>query len=188
MNSRISRGVVTVAVVFLSIFGFTRILRATDITAYVEGLVTKVDRSAKIVVVKATDGTEHTMHLVGRTVVYGGHEIFTGADEAARGLQEGSRVVAHYTKQGGDETAEEIDRIGAHGLKSSEGAISRFDRTAQIITIKIADGTEETYRLTVHAAEDAGRNTDDAAKTLARATVYYSEETGQKVAHFFRTT
>jgi hypothetical protein len=65
MNSRISRGIGTVAVAFILIFGFTRILWATDITAYVEGLVTNIDRSAKTVVVKATDGTEHTMHLTG---------------------------------------------------------------------------------------------------------------------------
>jgi len=187
MKSRICSSVVTVAVVFVSFFSFARILSGAEITTSVEGLVTRVDRAAKTVVVTASDRTDHTMHLVERTVVYGGHEIFNGADEAARSLQEGTRVVAHYTKQGTDETAEEIDRIGAHGLKTSEGTISRFDRAAQSMTIKLADGTEETYRLTAHAAEDAGKNTDDVAKTLARATVYYSEETGQKVAHFFKT-
>jgi hypothetical protein len=56
------------------------------------------------------------------------------------------------------------------------------------MTIKVADGTEETYRLTEHAAEDAGIETEDAAKKSAHAIVYYSEEVGRKVAHFFKTS
>jgi hypothetical protein len=56
------------------------------------------------------------------------------------------------------------------------------------MTIKIADGTEENYRLSEHAIEDAGKDTEDAAKQFAHATVYYSEEAGHKVAHFFKTS
>jgi hypothetical protein len=55
------------------------------------------------------------------------------------------------------------------------------------MTIKIADGTEQTYRLSEHATEDAGRETEDTAKESAHAIVYYSEEAGRKVAHFFKT-
>jgi hypothetical protein len=187
MNSGTSRRVLTVAVVVISLFGFAGILRATDKIASVEGLVTKVDRAAKTVVVKAADGTEHTMHLVERTVVHGGKATYKGAEEAARGLQEGSQVVVHYTEQGTDETAEEIDRVGKDGLKASEGTITRFDRGARTMTIKTADGTEETYRLSEHATEDAGIDTEDAAKKSAHATVYYSEEAGHKIAHYFKT-
>ena len=113
MNSGTSRRVLTVAAVVISLLTFAGMLRAAEPTASVEGIVTKIDRTAKTVVVKAADGTEHTMHLVGRTVVHGGKETYKGAEEAARGLQEGSQVVVHYTKQGTDETAEEIDRISA---------------------------------------------------------------------------
>ena len=56
------------------------------------------------------------------------------------------------------------------------------------LTIKIADGTEETYRLTEHAAEDAGKETEDTAKKSTHAIVYYSEEAGHKVAHYFKTS
>ncbi|MGA9861101.1 MAG: hypothetical protein WBQ19_03240 [Terriglobales bacterium] len=90
MNSGTSRRVLTVAVVGISLFCFAGILSATEKTASVEGLVTKVDRATKTVMVKAYDGTEHTMHLVGRTVVHGGKETHKGAEEAARNLQEGS--------------------------------------------------------------------------------------------------
>ena len=74
MNSGTSRRVLTVAVAIISLFGFAGILKAIEKTASVEGLVTEIDRAAKTVVVKAADGTEHTMHLVGRTVVHGGNE------------------------------------------------------------------------------------------------------------------
>jgi hypothetical protein len=43
-------------------------------------------------------------------------------------------------------------------------------------------------RLTEHTIEDAGIQTEDAAKTSAHAIVYYSEEAGHKVAHYFKTT
>ena len=170
------------------LFSFAAILSATEKTASVEGHVTKVDRTAKTLVVKASDGTEHTMHLVERTVVHGGKETHKGAEEAARDLQEGSQVVVHYTKQGADETAEEIDQIGKDGLKTSEGTITEFDRAARTMTIKIADGTEQTYRLTEHATEDAGKETEDTAKKSAHAIVYYSEEAGHRVAHYFKTS
>ena len=187
MNSRTSRRVLIVAVTLVSLFSFAGVLRAIEKTSSVEGIVTKIDRAAKTMAVKAADGTEHTMHLVARTVVHGGQETYKGAEGAARGIQEGSQVVVHYTKQGTDETAEEIDHIGKDGLKTSEGTITKFDRDARTMTIKTADGTEETYRLTEHASEDAGKDTDDAAKKSAHATVYYSEEAGHKVVHFFKT-
>jgi hypothetical protein len=96
--------------------------------------------------------------------------------------------VVHYAKLGTDSTAEEIDRIGRDGMKRSEGIITNFDRSARTMTIKVADGTEETYRLTERAAEDAGIETEDAAKKSARAIVYYSEEANHKIAHFFKTS
>ncbi len=187
MNSGTSRRLLTVAVVVISIFSFAGILGATEPTASVEGVVTKIDRSAKTVMVKATDGTEHTMHLVSRTVVHGGSETYKGAEEAGRDLHEGLQVVVHYAKHGADETAEEIDQIGKEGLKTSEGSITKFDRAARTMTIKASDGTEQTYRLSEHAAEDAGKETEDTAKKSAHAIVYYSDEAGHKVAHFFKT-
>ena len=76
-------------------------------------------------VVKAADGTEHSIHLVARTAVHDGQDTYKGAEGAARGVQEGSEVVVHYTKQGTDETAEEIDHVGKGGLKTSEGTVTK---------------------------------------------------------------
>lgn len=187
MNSGTSRPALTIAVVVISLFSFAGILAAAEKPDSLEGVVTKIDRTAKTVMVKAVDGTEHTIHLVDRTVVHGGNQTYKGTEEAGRDLQEGAQVVVHYTKQGADETAEEIDHIGKDGLKMSEGSITKFDRAARTMTIKVADGTEQTYRLTEHAAKDAGKGTKDTAKKSAHAIVYYSEEAGHKVAHFFKT-
>jgi len=186
MNSRTCRRVFVVALTMISFLSFAYALRAADQTKSTEGVVTKVDHDTKTVVVKTADGTEHTMHLAGETVVHGGDETYKGADDSARGLKEGSHVVVHYTTKGTEDTAEEIDNIGKGGLKESEGTITKFDRGARTMTIKTADGTEETYHLTAHAADDAGKDTADAAKKSAHATVYYTENAGRKVAHFFK--
>lgn len=186
MNSRTFRQVLIVAVTIISFLSVAKVLKAEEKTASAEGVVTKIDNAAKTVLIKTADGTEHTMHLVGRTVVHGGKETYKGAEESARGLKEGSQVVVHYTKSGTEETAEEIDHVGKDGLKTSEGTITKLDRGARTISIKTADGAEETYHLTEHAADDAGKDTGDAAKKSAHATVFYSEEAGRKVAHFFK--
>ena len=162
-------------------------LDAVEHVSATEGTVEKVDKAAKTVLVKTKDGTEHTFHLVDRTVVHGAQATRHGADAAADDLGEGSEVVVHSTKTGTEDTAEEIDHVGKDGLKTSEGAITHFDRGARTMTIKTADGTEQTYRLSQHAAQDAGKDTGDAAKKSAHVTVYYSEEAGRKVAHFFKS-
>jgi len=165
----------------------TSLFAAGDVVSGVEGTVKKVDKAAKTVSVTAVDGTEHTFHLVERTTIHGAAAAYKGSEAAVRDLTEGSRVIVHYTKKGSEEIAEEIDHLGKDGLKASEGAVTRFDRAAKTMSIKTADGTEETYRLTDHAAQDAGRDTDDAAKQSAHVVVYYSEDAGHKIAHFFES-
>ena len=188
MKSETFRRNLAVTVTIILLFSVTGIAGATEKTASIEGVVAKIDRDSKTGEIKAADGTEHTMHLVRRTVVQSGREYSKRGDDAVRELQEGDEVVVHYAKLGTDSTAEEIDRIGRDGMKRSEGIITNFDRSARTMTIKVADGTEETYRLTERAAEDAGIETEDAAKKSARAIVYYSEEANHKIAHFFKTS
>ena len=160
---------------------------AFAITA-VEGKVEKIDRTAKTIVVKAADGTEHTFHFVGRTAVHGAEMAGAAAKESFHGLREGSDVVVHYTAKGSEETAEEIDHIGEGGLKTTEGTVTHLDRGAKTVTIKTADGTEQAFRLTDHAAEDAGKDISEGAEKSAKVTVYYTEQAGHKVAHFFSKT
>jgi arginine repressor len=158
---------------------------AFAITA-VEGKVEKIDRTAKTIVVKTADGAEHAFHFVGRTTVHGNEKADEAAKESFHGLKEGSDVVVHYTAKGSEETAEEVDHLGEGGLKTTEGTITHLDRGAKTVTIKTADGTEQAFRLSGHAAEDAGKDLGEGAEKSAKVTVYYTEQAGHKVAHFFR--
>ena len=83
----------------LVLFGSAAVLLASlsfadDVVTAVHGTVTKVDSTTKTIVVKAADGTEQTLHVVGKTTVEGTE---AGGKDALHGLKEGSEVVAHYT-------------------------------------------------------------------------------------------
>jgi len=155
---------------------------AADVVTAVHGTVTKVDAGAKTIAVKAADGTEHTLHFVGKTTVHG---TDAGAKDAFKGLKEGSDVVAHYTVKGSEKTAVEVDRVGKDGLKEAHGTVSDIDRGGKKIAIKTADGTVQTFKLADHATEDAGKDVAKGAEKTAKVTVYYTEDAGKKVAHWF---
>ena len=154
---------------------------AGDVVTAVHGTVTKVDSVGKTVVVKATDGTEHTLHFIKKTSVHGAEATEAGAKEGYRGLKEGSEVVAHYTVKGSEKTAVEVDKMGKDGMHEVSGTVSSIDRTGKKLVVKTADGTEQTYRIASHAADETADKTEKAAKV----TVYYTENAGKKVAHFF---
>ena len=155
---------------------------AADVVTAVHGTVTKVDAGAKTMVVKAKDGTDHTLHIVGKTTVHG---TDAGAKDAFKGLKEGSEVVAHYTVKGSDKTAVEVDKVGKDGLKEAEGTVSDIDRGGKTIAIKTADGTVQTFKLADHATVDAGKDIAKGSEKTAKVTVYYTEDAGKKVAHWF---
>jgi hypothetical protein len=70
----------------------------------------------------------------------------------------------------------------------TEGTVSKLDRKGKAITIRTAGGAEENYTVADHAAEDAGKDIGAAAEKSGKVTVYYTEESGRKVAHFFEKT
>jgi hypothetical protein len=152
----------------------------------VTGVVSKVDAGAKTVAVKTADGTEHTYHFVTRSTVHGGEAVAKGSTDAFHGLKEGSEVAVHYTAKGGVETGEEFDRIGKDGLKATDATVTHIDRGAKTIAVKTADGTEETFRLTGSAAKDAGKDIAEGTEKSVKVTVYYTDEGGHKVVHFFK--
>jgi hypothetical protein len=155
---------------------------AADVVTAVHGTVTKVDAGAKTMVVKAKDGADHTLHIVGKTTVHGTE---AGAKDAFKGVKEGSEVVAHYTVKGSEKTAVEVDRVGKDGLKAAEGTVSDIDRGGKTIAIKTADGTVQTFKLADHATEDAGKDIAKGSEKAAKVTVYYTEDAGKRVAHWF---
>jgi hypothetical protein len=158
-----------------------------DVVHAVDGTVKKVDSATKTVVVETKDGTEHTFHYAGDVTVDGAKDTAKGTVDAAHGVTEGTKVAVHYTVDGGKETAHEIDKIGDDGLKETDGTVSHIDRGAKTIAVKTADGTEQTFRLTDHAAKDTGKGIAEGADKSAKVTVYYTEKAGVKTAHFVKS-
>lgn len=162
---------------------------ADDVVSAVHGTITKLDSASKTMVVKTKDGTEHTVKFVDKTTVHGveggGHDTAAGAKDTFHGLKEGTDVVAHYTEKGSEKTAVEVDDVGKDGLKTVDGTITHIDRAGKTVAVKTADGTEETFKLSGHAAADAGKDIAKGSEKTAKVTVYYTESAGKKTAHFF---
>ncbi len=104
---------------------------AQDVVHAVSGIVKHVDKDSKTVVVKAADGTEHTIKYTDQTVVKGakdtgkgvekgaddtGKGVEKGADDTGKGVEKGSvdtyldarvgtKVTVKYTEKGGEKTA-----------------------------------------------------------------------------------
>ena len=152
-------------------------------TIALEGTMKTFYRALNTIIVTTIDGVEHVYHFTKDLVVHGGKG--PGPD-ALEGLREGSTVVVHYTVTGAEASAREIDRIGDEGLKVTEGVVTRIGRGRKQITIRFDDGRSETLRLTDRAAAEAGKDVDQAATDAVKVIVYYSDEGGQKVAHFFK--
>ena len=68
----------------------------------------------------------------------------------------------------------------------TEGVVTRIDHDRKQIRIRFDSGKTEVFRLTDRAAAEALKNVDRAGIGTTRVVIYYSDETGQKVAHFFK--
>jgi hypothetical protein len=187
MKSTVLKNIVRAYLVFLflSALGWA----AQDAVTAVHGTITKLDSATKTMVVKTADGSEHTIKFVDKTTVHGTkatvHATAMSAKDTFHGLTEGSDVVAHYTAKGTEKTAVEVDDVGKDGIKSVDGTVTHIDRAGKTIAVKTADGTEETFKLSGHAADDAGKDIAKGTEKTAHVTVYYTEEAGKKTAHFF---
>jgi len=148
-------------------------------TIALEGAIKTFYRTANTIIVTTIDGVEHVYHFMKGLVVHG--EKAHGVD-ALEGLREGTTLVVHYTVQGGEESAREIGRIrGDEGLKVTEGGVTRIDHARKRITIRFDHGKTETLRLTDRAAAESAKEVG-----ATKVVVYYSDENGQKVAHYFK--
>jgi hypothetical protein len=152
-------------------------------TIALEGTMKTFYRAVNTIIVTTIDGVDHVYHFTKDLVVHGGKG--RGLD-ALEGLREGSTVVVHYTMTEAEASAREIDRIGDEGLKVTEGVVTRISRGRKQITIRFDDGKSETLRLTDRAAAEAGKDVDQSATAAVKVIVYYSDEAGRKVAHFFK--
>jgi hypothetical protein len=130
-------------------------------------------KAANKIVVETEDGVEHVYDAGKGLVVH-------GVKDPLSGLKPGTTVIVHYTAAN---TALEIDRVGADGLSSAEGIATKIDRGKKEITIRYDDGKIEKLKLTDRAAADVGKNIG----VDTRIVVYYSDEAGGKVTHYFKS-
>ncbi len=159
---------------------------ADEVVSAVHGVVTKVDAGSKTIVVKSTDGTEHTIHYVDKTVVRGADDTAAGAKDTYHGIAVGSEVVAHYTVKGTEKTGVEIDKLGKDGMKSVDGTVTKVGKDGKTVVVKTADGTEQTFDVAGHDTEAAAKGIGKGADKTGKVTVYYTEDAGKKVVHFFK--
>jgi hypothetical protein len=157
---------------------------AQDVVSAVHGTIKKIDSATKTIVIKTADGTEHSVHFIDKTAVHGA-DASMDAKDSWHGLKEGTEVVAHYTTKGPEDTAMEIDKVGKDGLKTTDGTIKDIDRGGKKLVVKSSDGVESTFWMTDHAAKDGGKDIGEGMEKGAKVTVYYTEDAGKKVAHFF---
>ncbi|HTQ95261.1 MAG TPA: hypothetical protein VMH89_00570, partial [Candidatus Acidoferrum sp.] len=94
-------------------------------------------------------------------------------------------VVARCTVKGSEKTADEVGKLSKDGMKATKGTISKVDKGTKTVVIKSADGTEKTFEYTDTAAKDMGKAVGAGTEKGAKVTVYYTEEAGKKIAHFF---
>ena len=93
---------------------------AQDVAHAISGVVKSVDKETKTFVVKADDGTEHTLKWTANTTVKAakdtGKGVAAGSEDAAKGTEkasvdtyldakQGSRVTVKYTEKAGEKTA-----------------------------------------------------------------------------------
>jgi hypothetical protein len=141
-------------------------------TIATEATIKAEHKAANKIVVETEDGVEHVYDAVKGLVVHGGKDPLSD-------LKPGTTVIIHSTA---GNIAQEIDRVGGDGLRTTEGIATKIDRGKKEITIRYDDGKIEKLKLTDRAAADVGRNIDE----NTRIVVYFSTEAGGKVTHYFK--
>jgi hypothetical protein len=162
-------GVVTLCVV--PAYGQGPAIQGVTGTIATEATIKAEHKAANKIVVETKDGVEHVYDSAKGLVVHGGKDPLSD-------LKPGTTVIIHSTAN----TAQEIDRVGADGLSTTEGIATKIDRGKKEITIRYDSGKIEKLKLTDRAAADVGQNIGEDTRIV----VYYSTEAGGKVTHYFK--
>jgi hypothetical protein len=155
-----------------------------DVANAVVGSVKTIDRASKVIVIRTGDGADRAFHYTADVAVHGGKEIGDDAKDALHGISTGSKVVAHYSSRGSIDTVHELDNLGDDGLEVTEGTAVKIDHGTKQASIKLADGSVATFRMTDHAMSDTARAIGNDGDHTGKVTVYYTEEAGKKTAHY----
>ena len=148
-------------------------------TIGLDGTIDTFDAVSHRAFITTADGVRHLLHMTRRTSVHG---VEHPVDDPLAGLEDGTHVAVHYVETDGQKEAIEIDRIGDDGLSVVDGTVIDMDRGAKKLTLQLADGRRVTLRLTERAARDVGKD----VRAQARVIVFYANEDGDLVAHYFK--
>ena len=95
---------------------------ADDFIHVVSGVVKSVDKATKTVVVKTSDGTEHTIKYTDQTTVKAakdsGKAVGTASVDTYLDAKKGANVTVKYTEKGGEKTAVGIKDVGKASAKA----------------------------------------------------------------------
>jgi hypothetical protein len=148
-------------------------------TVATEGSMKAFYHGAQQIIVTTVDGIDHVFEFTKDLIVHGGKR--PGPDALA-GLRDGTTVVVHYSAAGSGQAAREIDVVGDEGVRVTEGIVAHLDRRHRTITVRYDNGKTEKFELTDRAAAEAGESAADASRVV----VYYTDDHGKKVVHFFK--
>jgi|HubBroStandDraft_2_1064218.scaffolds.fasta_scaffold1329188_1 hypothetical protein len=105
------RAVVFCLFAFAAFAVFTNASAQDDAVHIVSGVVKHIDKDSKKVIVKAGDGTEHTIKWTGKTTWHGTKD---GGDD----VKEGSQLTVRYTEKAGEKTAVGVEDVGKDTKKA----------------------------------------------------------------------
>jgi hypothetical protein len=187
MQSRLLQARLRVVPMLLAACFAIAVARAQNPAHVITGTVEKVDAGAKTIAVKTADGTVETVKFTEKTTVTGLKDGAKGADLVGK---EGGHVIVHSTVEGTEKTAHSVEWFGDKTVHTTEGTVEDVGKGTKVVAVKTADGTKEAFEVAGHATVDTGKTVGRysaiGAKKGEHVTVYYTEEAGKKIAHFFK--
>jgi hypothetical protein len=140
-------------------------------------------RGLNVALVKTLDGVGHVYNFTKGLFGQGGKDPDV---EALDGLRVGTHVAIHYSLTGENASIQEIDMPdGDGGLTITEAVLTNIDRGRKEITVRFTNGHTETLAMTSPPATVDEGILDDSRRASARIVVYYADESGRKVGHYF---
>lgn len=146
----------------------TRILAVSTVFAFVccaspaqevihalTGVVTKVDSAAHTITLTSSDGTQTVMQDETKHSRYDFDKTLqSSATDTSKFDKQGGRAIVYYFGEGLERRAVAVKDLGSTTLKASTGVVTHWDRHHRIVTIKVADGTTQTFQLDNNTAVD----------------------------------
>jgi hypothetical protein len=174
-----------VSLLFALLLCVTALYAVDDVVRGLHGTITAIDTAAKKVTIKMADGTERTLRFAEDTVVEAADASGRLVKGAWHDLKEGTEVAVHYTKRGTEDVALEFDKIGRDGMKVARGTLKDMDKGTKRMVIDTGRGAEDVFWMTDHAAKRTATDIGKGVKKGTEMTMYYTEDAGKKVVHFF---